>query len=77
MRPNIPLAGVWKRVTVVLAGGLIPAGRQLLPDYGRVARDTSKWLRDKAESALKAIRNGSSSFQSVRSNCHPFEGKQD
>jgi len=28
--------GVWKRVTVVLAGGLIPAGRQLLPDYERL-----------------------------------------
>jgi len=45
--------------------------------YFLFARDTSKWLRHKAESALKAIRNGSSSFQSVRSNCHPFEGKQD
>jgi hypothetical protein len=39
---RIYLAGVWKRVTVVLAGGLIPAGRQVLPDYGRVARDTTR-----------------------------------
>src|SRR5260370_415516 len=34
-------AGVGKRGTVVLAGGLIPAGRQLLPDYGRVPREQS------------------------------------
>jgi hypothetical protein len=34
--------GVGKRVTAVLAGGLIPAGRQLLPEYGRVPRDSLK-----------------------------------